>query len=518
MKRLFRLSVFIFTAYLFLPFSKLDADSKLPFLESEPEISMDFQDASLKDVLKVLSIQAGLNFIASETVEARRITLYMDKVPVKDMMDKLFKANNLEYQLDKNSNIFVVKDLGQPQVETVTKVFYLKYCSVSSSRLISEVANNLSASSASTSSSSSASSSLLSPSAGTSGTTGGTQDSGIAAAVKKILSKDGTVVEDYRTNSLIVNDIAIRMPLIAQAIAAIDVAVPQVLIEVEMLDVSKNLVDKLGFDFSNNPITLILPGGFIHKGADFFLGTLARRKNDIDSSGVSGSVVLGSTFGQVLDFLRSQTDTKYLARPRILTLNNETAEIKITTQESIGVTTTTEASTSTSSASPERFETGVSLRVTPQVSPETGEITMFIYPEVSEATAGNTLTSGDQAYTFRDPEVRSTKSIVRIKDGETVIIGGLIRNEFTQVVKKIPIFGDIPLIGALFRHKGGTNDKNKERELLVFITPRIVKEKNIALVQAKKDTLLLREQAAAVILDRSKTIVSSLDSFEKKKK
>ncbi len=445
MKRLFRLSVFIFTACLFLPFSKLDADSKSPFLESDPEISMDFQDASLKDVLKVLSIQSGLNFIASEAVEARRITLYMDKVPVKDVMDKLFKANNLEYQLDKNSNIFVVKDLGEPQVETVTKVFYLKYCSVSSSRLISEVTSNLSASSASTSSSSSTiSSSSVS-------TSGGTQESGIAAAVNKILSKDGTVVEDYRTNSLIVNDTAIRMPLIAQTIAAIDVAVPQVLIEVEMLDVSKNLVDKLGFEFSNNPITLILPGGFIHKGADFFLGTLARKKNNIDSSGVSGSVVLGSTFGQLLDFLRSQTDTKYLARPRLLTLNNETAEIKITTQESIGVTTTTEASTSTTAAAPERFETGVSLRVTPQVNSETGEITMFIYPEVSEATAGNTLTSGDQAYTFRDPEVRSTKSIVRIKDGETVIIGGLIRNEFTQVVKKNPYFRRYPFDRSLIQ-------------------------------------------------------------------
>ncbi len=74
------------------------------------------------------------------------------------------------------------------------------------------------------------------------------------------------------------------------------------------------------------------------------------------------------------------------------------------------------------------------------------------------------------------------------------------------------------MIGALFRHKGGANDKNKERELLVFITPRIVKEKNIALAQAKKDTLLLREQVAVPILDRSKAIVSSLDSFEKKKK
>jgi len=198
-----------------------------------------------------------------------------------------------------------------------------------------------------------------------------------------------------------------------------------------------------------------------------------------------------------------------------MTLNNETAEIKITTQESVGVTTTTEATSGTTSAEAERAETGVLLRVTPQINMDTGEVTMFIYPQVSEATAGNTLTSGGQTYRYRDPEVRSTKAVVRVKDNETVIVGGLIRNEFSQDVKKIPILGDIPILGALFRHKDKTKDK--ERELLVFITPHIIKDTGRGFVTAKKSRLPTREQNMGSILDRQMAVKSSLDSFNRVK-
>jgi type II secretory pathway component GspD/PulD (secretin) len=230
----------------------------------------------------------------------------------------------------------------------------------------------------------------------------------------------------------------------------------------------------------------------------------------------------------MLQFLRTQRDTRYLARPRLLTLNNEIAEIKITTQESVGVTTTTDAA-GNSSATVERSETGVTLRVTPQINLQSGEVTMFIYPEVGEATAGNQFTTADGAYQFRDPEKRSTKTLVRVKDGDTVIVGGLIRNEYQQTTTKIPFLGDLPLIGALFRHRGGGSatsgastagtDKSKQRELLVFITPHIIKDKGIDLAQAKqanKVNLPEREQGAFSAIDRQAIIKTSLNSFERK--
>jgi type II secretory pathway component GspD/PulD (secretin) len=116
---------------------------------------------------------------------------------------------------------------------------------------------------------------------------------------------------------------------------------------------------------------------------------------------------------------------------------------------------------------------------------------------------------------FRDPEERSTKSMVRIKDGETVIIGGLIRNEVILSSSKLPFFGDIPLIGALFRHKGGANDKNRERELLVFITPHVIKEKDLKLTPAKV-ALPEREQGTFSGINRDMTVASMLNTLEQK--
>ncbi|MCM8781142.1 MAG: STN domain-containing protein, partial [Candidatus Omnitrophica bacterium] len=127
MRNNFKLSVFIFCFYLLMP-NWGGAQELAP--SGEIPISMDLQDASLKETLKILSIQSGLNFIASEAVQDRKITIYLDKVPLKPAMDKLFKANNLTYELDKQANIIIVKDWGKPEIETVTRVFKLKYATV----------------------------------------------------------------------------------------------------------------------------------------------------------------------------------------------------------------------------------------------------------------------------------------------------------------------------------------------------------------------------------------------------
>ena len=474
-------------------------------LNSDVVISMDFKDVSLKDLLKVFSIQSGINFIASESVEDRKITLYLDKVPVREAMDQLFKANNLTYEYDELSNIIIVKDWGKPQLETITKTFFLKHASVASSPIISE-----------------RSSILGSAVTGSGSSAGGEKGSktGITQAIQDVLSEVGKVVEDPRTNSLTITEIPSRFPVIEAIIGRLDVPVPMVMLEVEMLDVSRNTVDKLGFSFQTNPFTLILRGGFANN-ADFWVGRSSKR-------GQEGAVTLGKTYSEILDFLRTQTDTKYLARPRLLTLNNETAEVKISTNESIGIKTTSTSTSegtasATSSVEAERTETGVVLRVTPQINSDTGEITMLIYPRVIDATSGNTFTSESKNYQFRDPEERSTKSIVKIKDGETVILGGLLRNELIRTTTKIPILGDLPLIGVLFRHTGGgenSNDKNKERELLVFITPRIIKDSPMELAKTKtseRNILPEREQQPLEsAIGRQKTIDASLNNFENK--
>lgn len=504
------LFVFMFSLCLWLP--ELNADTKpiFPEEDQEPLISMDFQDANLKDILKVFSIQSGLNFIASEAVRDRKITLYLDKVPLSNAMDKLFKANNLAYELDKKDNIFIVKEMGKT-IETVTKVFYLKYATVSSSSLKEEMSSQIKAEAGG--------------GGGGEGKWKVETDVGITTAVKKLLSEAGSVIEDFRTNSLIVIDVPAHMEIISQLITSLDVSVPQVLLEVEMLDVSKNVVDKLGMDWADAgsfamqvisaarmttfPLSMFAP-------LDGIAGLTSAGDNT--QKFTPGDLSFPTTLKLVFDYLRTRTDTKFLARPRLLTLSNETAEIRIATDETIGVTQTTSTVVGgATTATAERTETGVLLRVTPQVNAEAGEITMFIYPKVAEAIAS---TIQSDLGSFRDPEERSTKTMVRVKDGETVIIGGLIRNEFVRTDRRVPFLGDIPLIGALFRHKGGTSsvpDKNKERELLVFITPRIVKDTDVKLAQARKVAVPEREQETTSVFDRQTAIKASLNNFEKKR-
>jgi len=200
MKKIFIGSVAVF----FLCCSVLESSAVEALFAPSPGvvISMDFKDVSLKDVLKVLSIQSGMNFIASEAVQDRTLTLYMDKVSLKEAMEKIFSANNLTYDLDKGANIFLVKDWGKPMIETVTKVFYLKHATVSSSSLKEEMKNNIVSSTGTTTTGSGSTS------------TGGKWDvedeSGITKAVKKMLTSHGTLIEDFRTNSLIVTDAVCR--------------------------------------------------------------------------------------------------------------------------------------------------------------------------------------------------------------------------------------------------------------------------------------------------------------------
>ncbi len=110
---------------------------------------------------------------------------------------------------------------------------------------------------------------------------------------------------------------------------------------------------------------------------------------------------------------------------------------------------------------------------------------MFIMPVVKDTSTSSFTISDSSSTYFKDPEERSTKSVVRIKDGETVIVGGLIRNEKAETTTKLPFFGDIPIIGNFFKHKD--KSKDKERELLVFITPHIIKDgANTQLAQVQR--------------------------------
>lgn len=454
-------------------------------------ISMDFKEAQLADVLKIFSKLSGLNFIASSDISDKEINLYLDKVPIEEALERILSANSLTYELKQDSNIFIVKKLTKPDLDLMSRIYPLRFASVSSAKLNSMLSSG---SSSESSGEGGASGGASGGSAAGGGAAAG-GSTGIIDAVKSVLSKDGSVIEDSRTNSIIITDIPTQFPNIEQVLAKIDVRIPQILIEVEMLDISKNTADLLGAkwgetlgDFTGTEKITMFPfnpnNGFqtddkvIPEGAEDGATTLYR-----------GGSLSFNNFKVSLQFLKTQTDTKSLARPHILTLNNETAEIKIETNEAIQIDSTTDEETNETTTTVVRESTGVSLRVTPQANLLTNEITLAVEPSVKEAKPSSLVSPVAQ---IKDPEERTSKSLLRVKNGDTIVIGGLLRSDVTDTRTGIPGISKIPLVGAAFRHK---DKSEQQRELIIFITPHILDEDVDSSQTTSAVSILDREQS-----------------------
>ena len=451
-------------------------------------ISMDFKDAALNDVLKIFSQQSGLNFIAATSVADKSVNLYLDNVPVEEALERILSANDLTYEIKSGSNIFIVTTLIKPEVNLITRVYPLRHASVPSSKIYS----------------------TLSSATGTA-----SSSSGMIDALKAILTSNGAVIEDARTNSLIVSDIPSQFPLIEQTITKLDVRIPLILIEAEMLDINTDVLEDLGARFGQTPVSFAgasKTSYFPFNTDNVIDDNVGANRQSVLSSEYTLSTLSFAGFSAAVDFLKTQTDTRNLARPRILTLNNETAVIHIKTDEAIGLVSSsdeTSSDTASTTSEAERVETGVFLIVTPQANMLTGEITMAIEPKVVQARTGGTFGEGANRQTFKDPEERGTRSILRVNNGDTVIIGGLLRTDYARVNTSVPIISKIPILGMAFRHK---HLEEEERELIIFITPRIVDDNNIPNVLSAGSKNIVREQE--IPAKRLDKINRELSTFE----
>lgn len=477
-------------------------------------VSLDLEGAKLVDTLKLLSQQTGMNFVSTEAVKERTLTMYLDKVPLKEALDIIFKANNLTYEYYPEGNMFVVKEMGKPTIELKSKVYRLQYVRIKPTRMQKEITQVFE-----NQNQGSGGSGGQQGSSGGSSSSGGGEDlkeQGIKNAVKKLLTEYGKIGEDPITNSLIVVDVPSQFPIIDEVIASLDMPSPRVMIEVEMLDVSKGLIDQMGFKWGNGDnqgLFVSYTGPKRTSGFPFaesmIKGKLADTNYNMD--GYSKSMSMGtldlSNFGAVMQFFIKDSSTKVIARPKILTLSNETAEVNITTDEAIGVTSTTAGQTGAVSQNIERAETGTKLRVTPQINEGTGEVTLFVEVFTTEAIDSELSLSGAGiSGKVRNPEERGTRTVLRVKDGETFLIGGLIKKKNANAMSKVPFLGDIPLMGKLFRYKDNTSS---DRELLVFLTPRIMNDKPSSF--ASGGQLLPREQD----FSKRETVNVALDQFSR---
>jgi len=197
------------------------------------------------------------------------------------------------------------------------------------------------------------------------------------------------------------------------------------------------------------------------------------------TSGVFGFAIANQNFASLLEFLQTQGNVQVLSSPRIATLNNQKAVLKVGTDEffvtSVSTTTTTgTATTTTPTVTLQPFFSGIALDVTPQID-ENNIITLHIHPSVSKVSTVNKLVdlgaAGSMNLPLASSNVSETDSVIRAQDGQVVAIGGLMKQTMSETRSQVPGAGDVPFIGALLRQ---TNQGSVKKELVILLKPTVI--------------------------------------------
>ena len=401
-------------------------------LEGE-KITLDLKDADIRNVIRMLSHKGNVNIVAGEEVKGT-VSLLLQNVGWEQALKTILDVSGYAYEREGNLikvmtaekmkkikvEQLAIKEAIKKEAELVTRIFSLNFASVCS----------------------------------------------LKKSVEKMLSSRGKIESDARTNTLIVTDIQENIDKISEVTQRLDARTPQVLIEAAIIDVKITGQTKYGIDWNLTKTT----GGTTELGAaaNIKRGTAVTDGNFSQTleTGLQ-HVITGFNVGKwditaTLEWLRYNADVKILARPRLLVLDNQEANIEIT--ESIPYLKITTNSDNVSTSTVDFKEVGTYLTVKPHITND-GFVSMLVKPKHSFSVGeyGN------------EPiiDCRSLETNLLTKDGRMVIVGGLRRNYTTVTVYKVPILGDIPLLGYLF--KKNTTEKTR-MELIILITPTIVTE------------------------------------------
>ncbi len=320
----------------------------------------------------------------------------------------------------------------------------------------------------------------------------------LRAALTTIVGTENgrSLVVSPQSGVVVVKAMPAELRAVAQYLRATQISVDRQvileakIIEVKLSDGSQSGINWAGFDKSNqfrgglgaNAGNVGLPGGALTAGTTLssLLGGGLATASGATSGGLFGLAFRTSSFAALLEFLESQGTVSVLSSPRIATLNNQKAVLKVGTDEffvtNVSTSTTTGTSTTSSpSVTLQPFFSGIALDVTPQID-ENNNITLHIHPSVSDVTSVNKSISLGSSGTLNLPlassAVSETDSIVRAEDGQVVAIGGLMRSASISENSQIPGAGEVPIVGELFKHSSRSVSK---RELVILLKPTVVK-------------------------------------------
>ena len=282
---------------------------------------------------------------------------------------------------------------------------------------------------------------------------------------------------DEDTNALIITAPPGEMRNILAVIEQLDIRRAQVLVEAIIAELSENNSNALGINFAVDGSDSNRPAAYTNLG-----GATQQLAGQIASNGTSGlstglSLALGRfgtgnvDFGFLLSAIASDSDNNILSTPTLVTMDNQEAEIVV--GQNVPFVTGTQLSSANNNPfqTIERQDIGISLKVKPQIN-EGNNIKMDIEQEVSDVS--NTSVTGASDITTNK---RSIKTTVLVEDGQTLVLGGLIDDQLNDTQEKVPLLGDIPLLGSLFRYRTTTKTK---RNLMVFLHPTILRDVDTA--------------------------------------
>lgn len=397
-------------------------------------ITLEFRDASLRQVFDLVSRNAALNFIFDRDVRPDlRVTVSVRNSSIEDVLRFILVTNQLERKVLSEDTLLIFPNTAaklREYQELVVKTFYL--------------ANS---------------------------------DAKTAASMIKTMVKTKDMHVDEKLNLVVMRDTPEAVRMAERLIANQDLAESEVLLELEVMEVTRNTLYNLGLQFPNQLSTSILgaagvPGTF----------TLAEWQNRTPSL-----FNLTVTNPALILNLRNTIDAaSLLANPRIRVRNKEKAKVHI--GDKVPVVTTTSTATGFASQSVAYLDTGLKLEVEPQIYLE-DDVGIKVALEVSNIVGQVTTAPGTVAYQIG---TRNASTILRLKDGETQVLAGLINEIDQRTTNQIPGLGSLPVLGRLF---GSTQDSRTKTEIVLLITPRVVR--NIARPEMRYEEFLSGTEAVA---------------------
>lgn len=402
----------------------------------ETNVSLDFRDADIANVLKILSYKSGVNIVVGPEVTGL-VTIQLNDVPWEQALEVVLKTYGYAYERKGNIiTVTTVENLKQRRENDIilaeqepleTKTFVLNFGRASE----------------------------------------------VIASIEKMRSERGSINYDERTNTLIITDISRRIDLMEEVVKKLDRTTPQVMIEAKIVETSFNNEENLGIDWvskvtltgAERPQTFPFTNTSSNKYArDSFPGA------DTTEGSANAEFTYGTlNFTQVqaiFEMLKQKTDTNILSNPRIVTMDNQAAQIKVGSQYPIPQYTYNEEQARLQVSGWEYKDIGITFDVTPHVN-DAGFITLDVQPEIT-AIIGTVVVENTSLPQLSN---ESTKTRVMIKSGETLVIAGLVKDQIIDTKKKLPLLGDVPVFGLIFQKSEKTNEKT---DLMIFITPHII--------------------------------------------